>query len=189
MGMEDHYQLEEESSDQAREICHQLLCGETSLSSLPQLAEDPHLASEVERRLDACGLTLRQARGWGRWMVTGDPALVSTTDGHGLNTPQLSALAWLLVELEIAPQPQEDSSNKILVSEFSERYGKPQGWNADYLRRAVLGALEKLEYVRVVTPGGQRRQAFITAGPRMSLLDRRGVLRRLERSIEESEAA
>lgn len=173
--------------DEARRVCHQLICGRADLSDLPQLTEDPELAAEVQRRLDACGMQLQQARGWGRWVVTGAPELRSDAAGHGLNAPQLAALAFLFVHLAVAPAPGDDETPRMLVSEFTAQFGKPHGWKADFVRRAVLGPLETMEYVKVVTPGGQRRQAFLTAGPRMALLDRARLLRRAERFLDAQE--
>jgi len=170
--------------EEARRICHQLICGRTDLTDLPQLQEDPELASEVRRRLDAVGLDLQQAKGWGRWVVTGDPQLRAFSDGHGLNQPQMAALAFLLVSLDVAPAPGDEQTPRMAVSDFTSRFAKPRGWSADFVRRMILAPLEKQDYVRVVVPGGERRQAYIVSGPRMSLLDRGRVLRRLERFLD-----
>lgn len=174
-------------SEQARRICHQLICGRTELSDLPELASDPQLASEVQRRLDACGLEIRQARGWGRWVITGAGDLRDSTSGHGLNEPQLAALAFLFVQLDVAPAPSDQDTPRMPVSDFTASFGRPRGWKADYVRRAVLGPLEALEYIRVITPGGERRRAYVQAGPRMSLLDRGQMLRRLDRAMDSAE--
>jgi hypothetical protein len=175
--------------EEARRICHQLLCGRTELTDLPELAEDPALAAEVRARLHACGLEIAQARGWGRWVVTGAAELRDEAGGHGLNTPQLAALAYLFVTLDVAPAPSDETTTRLTVTDFTARFARPRGWKADFVRRAVLGPLESMEYIRVVTPGGERRQAYIQPGPRMSLLDRGRVLRRLERLLDAQDTA
>lgn len=167
---------------EARRICHQLLCGSASLSDLPELQEDPQLAAEVGHRLQACGLELHQAKGWKRWMVTGAADLREQTKGHDLNQPQLAALAYLFTTLSAAPAPSDEEVARMRVQDFTSGFGRSRGWKADYVRRAVLGPLERMEYVRVVTPSGSRREAYIQPGPRMSLLDRSRLLRHLERA-------
>ena len=186
--LDDHLDLNaplpDSFDEEARRVCHQLICGRTDLSDLPQLQEDPQLAAEVQRRLHAVGLELAQAKGWGRWVVTGDPQLRAFSDGHGLNQPQMAALAFLLVSLDVAPAPGDEQTPRMAVTDFTSRFARPRGWSADFVRRMILAPLEKQDYVRVVVPGGERRQAYITSGPRMSLLDRNRVLRRLERFLD-----
>lgn len=171
----------------AQAICHRLLCSQPTLSDLPELQEDPELAEEVRRRLHTCGLELHAARGWNRWVVTGLPELRDEVE-HELNQPQLAALAYLYLHLEVAPAPHEDERPRLRVHDFCARFGAPRGWNIDYVRRAIIGPLERADYVRTVTPQGSRREAYLIAGPAMILLDRRRMLRRLERFLDQQEA-
>ena len=173
----------------ARSICHRVICGRPTTGDLPELHEDPDLAEEVQRRLSACGLRLALAKGYGRGGVVGVSELRPEVPEQALSEPQLAALAYLYVQLDVAPAPSDHPRPRVLVHEFCKTFGAGRGWSVSYVRRAVLGPLETGEYVKVVEPGASRREAFVQPGPRMALLDRRRLTRRLERQLDADETA
>lgn len=177
--------LDPELDRRARSICHLIICGRPSAGDLPELHGDLDLADEVRRRLHACGLELHLLRGHNRWAVIGAPELRDEVP-NGLAEPQLAALAHLYVQLEVAAAPDQDTP-RVGVREFCQTFGASRGWTVDYVRRAIVGPLERAEYVKTVTPGQSRRAAYLVAGPRMGALDRRRIVRRLERAVDDRE--
>ncbi len=172
----------------AREISQLILCSPAGAGGLDDLAADPALAEEVAARLDACGLQLHRSRAHGRWLAATAPDLRDAAT-HGLSEPQLAALGALYVSLEIAPEPGPDTKARLAVTEFCEQFAAPRGWQAAHVRRTILGPLEAHGYIRVTQPQGSRRAAVIAAGPRMALLDRRRIIRGLERCADAQDAA
>lgn len=157
---------------EARAQTQRLLCDET----VPRSAmRDPGLVREVEELLDAVGFRLGLVDDR-YYAVAAD-----LEDGaSGYSEPQLAALALLSVELVVAPVPgQETPRPRISVSEFHRRISDGQGWSKEWLRRAVLGPLERDGYLRVTAPGQRRSAEFIEAGPRLLLIDARLVARAL----------
>lgn len=164
----------------AREICFLLLTSNTAAPELAELSTDVELAEEVRSRLDACGLEIHHARSYGRYLVSGAADLRDQGANGGLREAELAALGYLFVHLHEAPAPH-DGKPTMLVADFCERFGKQRGWNRRYVRSAVIGPLERHDYIRVVTPGDRRSEAYLSAGPRMALIDRRRLLSRLDR--------
>lgn len=171
---------DEPSARRARELCFLLLTGQNTSGELSELLDDAELAEDVRRRLDLCGVELHHARAHGKFLVSGAGDLRDLGATGGLREPELAALAYLFVHLQEAPAPG-DGKPTMLVADFCDRFGTVRGWKRDFVRRAVLGPLERHEYIKIVTPGDRRSRAFISAGPRMALLDRRRLLARLDR--------
>ncbi len=167
---------------QAREICLTLISGPVELTDarVRALRTDPDLAAEVRRRLDACGVALVAAKGFGRWAVVAAEDLRDNADS-GLSEQQRAALAHLLIAL--GPTGGGGEPAPLSVLEFCRTFGTPRGLRRETVRSTVLGALERRDYIRVHTPEGRRSDATITAGARMSLLDRRALLRHLESEV------
>lgn len=148
--------------DEARALCQLLLCNEqVPAKSLI----DPSLRAEVSRRLAEVGFGLGQVDG--RIYAIAD----AINEGSaGYSDPQLAAIAQLAIELLAAPGPGQARA-RIGVSEFHASFSRSQGWSKEWLRRAVLGPLERDGYLKVIAPGQRRSAEYIEAGPRLRLLN------------------
>lgn len=161
--------------EEAADLCRALLCDERPSSGR---LRDPDLAGEVTRRLAAVGF---------RWAaVDGRAYAVAHTDrsdpdtGMPYTEPQLAAIARLAIDLVIAPAPGEGPRAQVKVDDFHRCFAPERRWSKAWLRRAVLGPLERDGYINVVAPGQRRSDAYIEAGPRLRLLDVRRITQALE---------
>jgi hypothetical protein len=160
--------------EEARSLCRCLLCDQrVSAAAL----RDPQLRLLVDERLDAVGFRVGLVDGVA-WAVARADAFED--DEAGFSVAERAALALLAVELLVAPEPQAETRPRLTVTRFAELLGREQGWSKAWLRRAVLGRLERDGYIKVVAPGQRRSDEYVEAGPRLRLLDLRGLQRALE---------
>lgn len=159
----------------ARELCRALLCdGRPSGARF----RDPEIAAAVTARLRAVGF--RWAVIDGRAYAVAEDDGVVGEDAVAYTEPQLAAIARLAIELVVAPEPHEESRATITVDQFHRSFAPERRWSKAWLRRAVLGPLERDGYINVVAPGQRRSDAFIEAGPRLRMIDARRIARALE---------
>jgi len=160
---------------EARRICRALLCDERPSAAR---LRDPGIAQMVSQRLDAVGF--RWAVVDGRAYAVSQVDALDTDQGMAYTEPQLAAIARLAIELVAAPEPREGRRAALGVDAFHQTFAPEQRWSKAWLRRAVLGPLERDGYIRVVAPGQRRSDAFIEAGPRLRMIDTRQIARALE---------
>lgn len=165
---------------EAAAVAQRLLCDE---NVEVKGVTDPQLRAEIDRRLSLVGFRLTQSHG----RLYAHAETLNEGAG-GYSEPQLAALAQLAADLVIAPAPGPGTPS-VLVSDFHARFAAAQGWSKQWVRRAVLGPLERDGYIRVVAPGQRRTDEFIQAGPRLPLIDTGRLSRALGAAIERDEAA
>lgn len=162
-------------------ICQALLCDAAPDSSR---ISDPIVRDEVQSRLEAVGFRLGEADG--RLWAVARAEMSDPETGTGYGEVELAALAHLAICLIVAPAPSPGSARaRLRVDDFHREFAAGTGWSKGWLRRAVLGPLERDRFVRVVAPGQRRSDEFIEAGPRLRLID----TRRLSAAIEALEQA
>lgn len=146
------------SDDDPRELCRQLLCnGSVTTAAL----RDSGLLEEVRERLDQVGFVLAK---------DGEQYWAAAVGGDSYTTAQRAAIALLAVGLQLAPDPTH-ATPQLGLGDFCDRLGSEQGWSRAWIRRAVLGPLERDGYCRIVKPDGNRTDAYIVAGPRLAMVD------------------
>lgn len=165
---------------EAAAIAQRLLCDEPVEA---KTAIDPELRAEIDRRLGLVGFALAELHG----RLYAHAEAINEGAG-GYSEPQLAALAQLAADLLLAPAPGSGTPN-VLVSDFHARFAAAQGWSKQWVRRAVLGPLERDGHIRVVAPGQRRTDEFIQAGPRLHLIDLGRLSRALNAALERDEAA
>lgn len=165
---------------EAAALAQRLLCDETVEA---KHITDPALRDEIDRRLGQVGFRLTQSGGR---LYAHAEALNEGAGGY--SEPQLAALAQLASDLLIAPAPGPGTPN-VTVADFHARFAAAQGWSKQWVRRAVLGPLERDGHIRVVAPGQRRTDEYIQAGPRLALIDTARLARALGAAIERDEAA
>ena len=141
---------------QLRGLCARIVCGQAEPQDEDELARDPELAREVQERLERCGMRLfRQA---GRAPL----ALVEGVDELG----RLQRAALAHCALRLHPDAR-GRAERVGVAELAELLSQKES----YVRRAVLGPLERRGFVRVVKPDQRATGAYVTGGPLMRALD------------------
>lgn len=167
-----------DDEEEVRRLCAAIL---TDLGPATQ-GLDPIVREQAVERLWRVGVRVGESEGrlWG--LVAIEEENLAYTEA------QLAALAFLAVPLRMAPAPGGPRP-RVAVEAFAREFAPEQGWSKEWLRRAVLGPLERDGFLRVVAPGQRRSDAYIEAGPRLGLLDLRTLrrsLRQMDAHLEES---
>lgn len=150
--------------EEIRALAARLLAGSGEEADEELLAAEPQLAAELAERLAACGVRL--------WRAPGQAPLALIEDGEEL--PRLPRAALAHCALRLHPQA-EGSERRVKVADLAELLGYAES----YVRRAVLGPLERRGLVRVVKPDQRAEGAYVVAGPLLAAVDLAALRARL----------
>lgn len=157
------------AEEEIRSLCARLLsaCAETEDTEL--LSANPDLEREVRERLEACGVSLVRPAG---------EAPLAVIRGGEEELSELSLAALGLAALVLNNGSSGSGRPKLALDDLVERLGGEH--SAAYVRRAVVGPLERRGLVKVIKPGQRVEGAYLVAGPALAAIDAEMVKARLQ---------
>jgi len=142
--------------EELRALAGRIVAGQAEPADEEELARDPEVAREIAERLERCGMRL--------FRQPDRPPLALIDGVDELGRLQRAALAHCALRLH--PDARR-RGERVAVTELAELLSQKES----YVRRAVLGPLERRGFVRVVKPDQRATGAYVTAGPLLRALD------------------